>query len=391
LFLSYNITNKTNKMNNKSKAGLRTWIEVDKKAVTANYRLFRSLLSKKCRLMAVVKSNAYGHGLVPFSQEMEKLGADFLGVDSAVEAMTLRKHGIKIPILILGYTLKEMLSEAARNDASITVSNFTTLAALAGVKTGPVKIHIKVDSGMRRQGFSLADIPKVLAALKKLGKKIAVEGLYTHFAAAKNPAFPKDTEAQAENFKTWVKAFGKAGFTPLAHVGATAGAVLFPEYHFDMVRVGIGLYGLWPAKEIREYFRGRITLEPVLTWKTIVGEVKKIPRGSRIGYDFTERLIRDTTTAICPVGYWHGFPRALSSIGGVLVGGREARVLGRVSMDMIAVDVTGIPRVAVEDEVVLIGRQGKAEISAERVGDISDSSWYEIVTRLNPLVRRIYL
>jgi len=169
---------------------LRTWIEIDKKAIKKNYQIFRPIISKNCMFMSVVKSNAYGHGLVPFSREVERLGVDWLGVDSVVEGITLRNNSVKIPILVLGYTLASRLKEAIKNDISISVSNFQTLKEiLKNTTRGKVKIHIKTDTGMHRQGFLESDIPKLIKILKISKKKIVVEGLYTHFATAKNPPF----------------------------------------------------------------------------------------------------------------------------------------------------------------------------------------------------------
>ncbi len=388
--------------------GLRTWIEIDRKAIRHNFGVFRKLIKKKTKLMAVVKSNAYGHGLIDFSKEMEKLGADFLGVDSMTEARALRREGISLPILVLGYTMPELFSEAATDGISLTVSTFETLDAtrkFCGNQTStrkpsfhkvpPLKIHIKVDTGMHRQGFLLPDFPRLISFLKSKilnlkSPSILIEGLFTHFASAKNPAFPRDTKNQIAEFKKWITAFKQAGANPIIHAAATGGAMLFPESHFDMVRIGIGLYGLWPAKEVREHLKQRIMLRPVLTWKSFITEIKKLPLGSRIGYDLTEELSEDSTVAIVPIGYWHGYPRALSSIGRVVVRGKECKVLGRVSMDMLTIDVSRVPKPKVGDEVVALGGADSLPASATGLSHLLDASWYEVVTRLNPLIKRIY-
>lgn len=399
--------------------GLRTWIEVNQKAVRHNVGLFRRFLPKRALLMAVVKSNAYGHGLLPFAKEMEKLGADlvrskeplvpagtdrayrtsnrvnFLGVDSILEARALRREGVALPILVLGYTLPQFFAEAAENDISLTISSSESLAALNKARLAkPLMIHIKVDTGMHRQGFLATELPKILAFLLRIkdkGLRIEAEGLYTHFASAKNPAFPQDTQTQLAAFKKWVSAFQKAGLKPIVHAAATGGALLFPESHFDMVRIGIGLYGVHPSRETEAHFTGRLVLQPALSWKTIITEIKRVPKGARVGYDLTETLPRDSRLAILPVGYWHGYPRALSSIGRVLIRGRAARVIGRVSMDMLTVDVTEIPQARVGDEVILLGGSGKAVISADTLASLADLSPYELITRLNPLIKRLYV
>ena len=374
-----------------SRLGLRTWIEIDRTAIRHNFDVFKKLISPGTKLMAVVKSNAYGHGLIDFSREVEKLGVDFIGVDSITEARALRREGVGLPILVLGYTMPELFGEAVENDISLTVSTFETLEAIAKAKLSkPLKIHIKVDTGMHRQGFLAEDLPKILGKFKVQSSKLKVEGLYTHFASAKNPAFPKDTKEQMTEFLKWMLAFRKAGLHPLAHASATAGVMLFPQAQFDMVRIGIGLYGLWPAPEVREFLGDRIVLKPALIWKSIVTEIKKLPKGSRIGYDLTEELYQDSTIAIIPIGYWHGYPRALSSIGRAVVKGKECKVLGRVSMDMLIVDVTEVRHLNVGDEVVVMGGSENSPVSAMGLARAIDASWYEVVTRLNPLIKRIY-
>jgi len=378
----------------KQKNGLRTWIEIDKKAVEHNYQTIRGLLSPECKMMSVVKSNAYGHSLVDFSHEIENLGADWIGVDSVWEALALRKDGIKKPILVLGFTLPEKLEESAENDISITISSFEVLEVLKEIKSEKTaKIHIKVDTGMGRQGFLPQDLEKVLEFLLKIkdqGLRIETEGLYTHFASAKNPAFPKYTFGQIEIFKKWVEAFNGAGFDPIKHAAASSATLIFSESHFDLVRVGISMYGLWPSPEVEAFCREKIILKPVLSWKTVIGEIKDLPKGSKIGYDSTETLEKDSRIAVCPIGYWHGFPRALSSIGRVLINGKRCRVIGRVSMDMITIDVSKSGEVKIGDEVVIIGKQDGEEITASDLGYLSDTTNYEIITRINPLIKRIY-
>jgi len=391
-------------MDKKQKDGLRTWIEIDKKALNNNYKIFRSIIPKKCRLMSVVKSNAYGHGLVDFSKEISRLGADWLGVDTVVEALALRREGIKKPILILGYTRPSVFKEAVEADISITISTFESLEALEKIKTKkPIKIHIKVDTGMGRQGFLPQDLSSVLKSkiLNLKSPSIFIEGLYTHFAAAKNPSFPKYTYGQIEQFKKWVEAFHKAGFKPIIHSAASSGTLIFPESHFDMVRVGISFYGLWPSPEVKAFSKDKYKLQPILTWKTIVSEVKVLPKGSGVGYDLIETLEKDTKVAVCPIGYWHGYPRAFSSIGRVLIGGKQCRVIGRVSMDMIVIDVFSVKNVKVEDEVVILGKQGPAshkatqgkqeKVTADELATLSGTTNYEVVTRINPLIKRFYV
>ena len=378
-------------MKEDQKHNLRTWIEINQRALKNNYSIFRRLIGPKCLLMSVVKSNAYGHSLIDFSRATESLGIDWFGVDSIVEAESLRKAGLKKPILVLGYTLESKIGNAFKNNISLTVSDFSTLKNLKNIKIHghKLKIHIKIDTGMHRQGFFVSEIPAVIKILKSQ-PNIILEGVYTHFSSAKNPAFPSATFNQIEQFKKAIDLFESAGFKGfIKHTAATSGTIIFPQSHFDLVRIGIGLCGLWPSKETKEAFREKIKLEPVLSWKTIVGQIKSLPKGSKVGYDLTETLDRSSSVAILPIGYWHGFPRSLSSIGKVLIKGNEVKVIGRVSMDMISVDVTDVKNVKVGDEVILIGRSEKSEISVDDIAYLSDTINYEIVTRLNPLIKRI--
>ena len=370
---------------------MRTWIEIDKKAIAHNYRLFRKFIGSKVRLMGVVKSNAYGHNLIEFSQELEHLGVDWFGVDSITEALTLREEKIKKPILVLGHVLPGMFEEARKKDISVTISNFAILQVVFKLPKNKIqlKVHIKVDTGMHRQGFQLYEQKELLEALKK-NKTIQIEGLYTHFAEAKNPRSGDATRRQIKEFEEWTKAFHEAGFDPIVHASATGGALLYPKAHFGMVRVGIGLYGLWPSGEAEQYLSHRLTLKPTLSWKAVVSEIKDVKKGERVGYDFTEMLMRNTRLAVVPIGYWHGFPRLLSARGRVLIHGKPARVVGRVSMDMIVVDVTDIPQAKVGDIATIIGRDGKEVIKAGELASYAATTHYEIVTRLNPLMKKFY-
>lgn len=376
--------------------GLRTWIEIDKTSIKKNYRTFRKLTKRDCLLLSVVKSNAYGHDLIEFSKEMDKLGTDWLGVDSVTEALALRDAGVTKPILILGYTLPERFAEASEKNISLTISSKENLSNLLkffqkNKNSNPARIHLKIDTGMHRQGFFLAHLSQMIKILKNRSDRMIIEGIYTHFAAAKNPSSSKDTRDQIQEFKEAIGIIRRAGFNPIRHAAATSGTIVFPEAHFDMVRIGIGLYGHWPSEETKAVFEQSIKLHPAITWKTIIGEIKNLPKGSRLGYDFTETLKKDSKIAICPIGYWHGYPRNLSSIGKVLINGQKAKIIGRISMDMIIIDVSDIKTPKIGQEVVLLGENKKEMISADEIAHLANTTSYEIITRLNPLMRRFYI
>jgi len=283
-----------------------------------------------------------------------------------------------------------MLKKVALNNLSITVSslsNLQILPDLLGKKK--IKIHLKLDTGMHRQGFYQDDLQKVLNFINK-NKNIILEGSYTHFAAAKNPAFPQETKKQLASFQNWIKILIGKGYKPICHAAATAGAILYPDAQLNMVRVGIGLYGLWPSKEAKAFALERLKLKPVMQWKTIISEIKNVSKGEQIGYDFTESVDQNSKIAILPVGYWHGYPRSLSSIGHVLVGGKRCKILGRISMDMTIINISDVPGAKVSDAVCLLGKSGQEEISADDLAYLADTINYEIVTRINPLIKKMY-
>lgn len=370
-----------------SKNMLRTWIEIDKKAINHNISEFRKIIKPNIKLMAIIKSNAYGHGLVDFAKTAENK-VDWFGVDSIIEGLKLRQKGIKKPILVLGYTLPYCLKEASNSDLSLTVSTLELIKKIGELKNKP-KIHIKIDSGMHRQGFLLEDLPKVIKLLKQF--KLAPEGLYTHLAAAKDRLYPSFSLKQIETFKKanelFKSAFPKKNY--LRHVAASAGALLYPEAHFDMVRIGIGLYGMFPTKE--SGMQTNAKLKPALAWKSIIGEIKTVSKNSFIGYDLTEKVLKSSRLAIIPVGYWHGFDRGFSSCGEILVKGKRCRVLGRVSMDMVVIDVLNVPNIKIGDEVIILGPSGRKKITAEDMALKIGTTNYEIITRINPLIKRFYL
>lgn len=369
----------------------RTWIEINTQKLRHNMTEFLKYIPKKTELMAVVKSNAYGHGIVGIAQTLslfprfQKRG--WFGVDSLVEGIRLRKDGIIAPILVLGFTLPNRMQEAAKHNIAITISTLESLKILQTIKNIP-KTHLKFDTGMHRQGFFKKDLPAVLEVLKKI-PNVRLKGVYTHFALAKDPEDYTFTHQQYSDFQEVVGVIKKKYPNILCHAAATGGALLFPQTHADMVRIGIGLYGYFPSLEAKTHLQKKVFLQPILSWKSIISEIKKVQKGLGVGYDLTCRVSRNTTIAVIPIGYWHGYDRGLSSCGLVLVRGKRARVLGRVSMDMIIVDITDIPKVSIGDTVTIIGSQGKETITAEEIADMLGTSAYEVLTRINPLIYKI--
>jgi alanine racemase len=370
----------------------KTWVAIKKSAIRHNVTVFRKHLKSKVKLWAVVKSNAYGHGLVAFAKLADTAGVDGFCVDSVVEGVKLREADIIKPILVLGPTVSPdgFFADAVKNDITITVSTRETLARLAASRRKP-NFHLKVDTGMHRQGFYPEQVSAVVRDVKRYKLQKCFTGIYTHFASAKDVNYPTFTDEQFRVFKQAVTVCERAGFTRLVrHAAATGGTLANNRYHLDAVRIGIGLYGLWPSRELEMQRGSEFKLEPVLSWHTIVSEVKMVAPGGYIGYDLTERVTKSARMAVLPIGYWHGFDRGFSSVGTVIIRGKHARVLGRVSMDLIVVDVTGIP-CRQGDRATLIGKQGKAIISAADFAQIIGTTHYEAVTRINPLIERIVI
>ena len=374
---------------------MKTWIEINKKNLNSNLSQFRKLVGEKVKIMGVVKANAYGHGLVVISKIIEK-NVDWFGVDSLVEGIELRKNNIKKPILALGYVELGDLKTAVKNKLSLTVYNKETIDCLGKI---PIKnpyfnpkVHLKLETGTGRQGIQENDLFDFLKSLKKY-PSIKIEGASTHYANIEDTTDSSYAKNQLAVFRRMVVAIEAEGFKiPFKHTACSAAAILFPETRFDMVRLGISMYGLWSSKEtkaIANSGKNKLNLKPAIFWKTKIAQLKKIKSGAAIGYGLTEILSRDSLIAILPIGYFDGYDRKLSSIGNVLIRGQRCKILGRVCMNMIIVDATDLKNVKIEDEAVLLGKQGKEEITAEEIAQKIGTINYEVISRINPLIPRV--
>jgi alanine racemase len=367
----------------------RTWIEVDYSAITKNVRTLNAFLADSVSLMAVVKSNAYGHGMVGSAKAALAGGAEWLAVDEISEALALRKEGIKAPILVLGYTLPELYKVAAQRKISLMISSLESLQELSKMKfMKQLHIHLKFETGLHRQGIMSSHVQQVIRVISGDNFPAVIQGVYTHFSMIEDPMAQDYSIMQRDALKAIVAKLNAKGFTPTVHASSSAGILFSKDFHFDMARTGIATYGLWPSREIHRWAKDT-TLIPALTWKTIVTEIKIVEKGSKVGYDMTHTLNRNSRIAIIPVGYWHGLFRSLSNKGFVLVGGKKANILGRVSMDLTIIDVTDVPSVRIGSEVVLIGTQGKESATADEMAEMAGTINYEVVTRINPLLPRI--
>lgn len=368
----------------------KTWVEISQSALRHNLGEVRKLVNP-AKVMAVVKANAYGHGFLEIAQLANKNGADWFGVDQVDEAMVLRKAGIKKPVLILGYTPLERIRDAVKNNISFVAYQAETLkeAARVGTKKRPARIHLKLETGLTRQGIASQDLMPLVHLIQKLGSSIVIEGASTHYANIDDTSDATYAYEQLSRFRELIAILREHGIDPpWKHTACSTAAFLFPEMRFNLIRLGISLYGLW-SSERTKFGAKTLKLKAVLTWKTLVAQIKKIPSGTSVGYGLTERVKRDSIVAVIPIGYADGFDRmGMSRKGEVLIRGKRCKVLGRVCMNMCMVDVTSVNGVRTEDEVVIIGCQGKDEIAAEDVADHCGTNNYEVVSRISALIKR---
>ncbi len=372
------------------RSGRPTWVEIDLSAIGNNTRLLKSLVGSQVRLLATLKADAYGHGALKVARTVLHNGASMLGVATVSEAAPLRKAGIDAPILVFGYVPLWQMREAVRLGLTVTLYSTEAARALsrAALALGQtVKVHVKIDSGMGRLGIRAEQIDEILALMRDITALpgIAVEGLYTHFAMA-DTQDQTHVRLQLARFQRVLQVVeGHQLRPPLVHAANSAATISLPEAHFDMVRPGIALYGMDPSMEVRLPAGFR----PALSFKTQVAQVKVIPAGECISYGCTYITERSTRVAVLPVGYADGFRRTPRAWGTVLIHGQEAPLLGRVCMDQCMVDVSHIPQARMGDEVVLIGRQGTAVLSAEQVAQRLGTINYEVVSEILARVPRV--
>jgi alanine racemase len=367
-----------------------TWVEIDLGAIAENTRRIKALVGPTVEVLASLKADAYGHGALKVARTVLRNGATRLGLATVSEAAPLREAGIREPILIFGYTPPWQAREAVRLDLTLTIYALDTARALARAAQAlgrPVRVHVKVDTGMGRLGLRAEDPESIAAFIAELHTLpgIIVEGIFTHFAKA-DSLDQRHTRLQLRRFEQVLRMLDAHGLRPpLVHAANSAATLTLPETHYNMVRPGIALYGLAPSAEVPlpPGFR------PALAFKTQVAQVKDIPAGECISYGCTYITTAPTRIAVLPVGYADGFRRAPRNWGEVLIRGQRAPILGRVCMDQCMVDVTHIPGVRMGDEVVLIGRQGNAALTAEEVAERLGTINYEVVAEILARVPRV--
>jgi alanine racemase len=368
--------------------GRPTVAEIDLGALAFNYRQIRRRILRGVKVMGVVKADAYGHGALPISLKLEQLGVGYLGVALSEEGVHLRQGGVKAPILVLGGVYREDVDWIFRFRLTPVVfqkESLQLLAQEAERRKKKVKAHLKVDTGMGRLGVPLRLLPAFLEEVQRF-PRVEMEGILSHYATADETENPF-TGRQWETFREALSIAESMGFCfKYKHISNSAGLTAFTPLSGNMVRPGIILYGSYPSPE----FRNLIKLKPLMTLKTRIGLLKKVPAGEGISYGGTFVTKRESLIATLPVGYADGYNRKLSNQGEVLIRGRRAPVIGRVCMDYIMADVTDIPKACQGDEVVLMGRQGKEQITAEEIAEKIGSISYEVLCLVGKRVPRVY-
>lgn len=366
----------------------RTYLKIDLNKLEHNFNCVRNKLPDDVKILGVIKANAYGHGAVEIGEFLDDK-CDFFGVACIEEAVELKKAGIKTPILILGRVFPFDIETAVKYDVRIPIFSYEDAVALSNeaVKQGKnVPFHFCIDTGMSRIGFQVneesADICKSITELPN----IFAEGLFSHFATADEKDLSKTVE-QRNQYKKFCKMLcDREVEIPIKHLNNSAGIMNFDE-HFDMCRMGIVTYGLYPSDEVD---KGILDLEPIMSWHTKIAHIKDLEPNREISYGGTFKTDRVTKVATVPVGYADGFPRCLSNKGKVIINGKYAKILGRVCMDQFMVDVSDI-ECNVNDEVVLFGTQKNAHISLEELSNSAYSFNYELPCRIPLRVNRVYV
>ncbi len=369
----------------------RAQVNINLDAIRSNINEIRRHLKKDTKLMVIVKADAYGHGAVAVSKALENGLADAFGVAIIEEAVELRKAGITKPILILGFTPKEQFDLVVSYDVIQTVYQYEMAQELSkeAIKQGKTaKIHIKVDTGMSRLGFS--DSQESITEIKKIStlKGLYIEGIFSHFANA-DEKDKSSVNDQIRRFNDFYRQLENEGIhIPIRHMANSAGVIEFPNAQYEMVRCGIVTYGLYPSEYVNHSFANLI---PAMELKSHVVYIKEVPSGTGISYGSTYITKRKTKVATIPVGYADGYSRNLSNVGKVIIRGKYAPIIGRICMDYFMVDVTDIEDVTQGDTVTLLGKDGDCVISAKTLALWSHSFPYEMVCTVGKRIPRVFL
>lgn len=375
---------------------MQSEVYISKKNLWFNLKTLKKAIGSGPKIMVVVKANAYGHdmNLIALLCQKSKL-VDYFGVCEIKEALLLRKLGIKLPIVALSYAAieKDLFALAIKNNIEIGISDWPSVRALSKIAQNLRKtayIHLKLETGLNRLGFRQNEI-KVIEKIARL-PFIKIKGVFSHLAAVEEKRYTY-TEYQRAQFLKFISELKKRKIIPhssLCHLAASAAALVLPQTRFNLVRLGISLYGLYPSSEIKKILKAKkIQLKPVLSWQTKVVALKEAKKGETIGYGCTFPVLKPMRLAVLAVGYADGYDRTLSNRGFVLIKGQKAPIVGRVAMNLTVVDVSKIKNsVKIGERAVLIGREGKEEITADDLARWAKTINYEITTRINWQIKR---
>ncbi len=365
--------------------GRSTWLEIDLERIRSNYHVIRGLVPARTRILCVVKDDAYGHGAVRVAQVLQEEGAEWFAVATLEEALQLRQAGIKGRVLVFGYVPPSGVPTAIECGITLSVPNDNVAAELAKAALGQrLVVHLKVDTGMGRNGVLADNAMDVLHALRGM-KSIELEGIYSHFSCADSDE--SYSSMQLRRFEKILHQTTVEGIRPpMAHLCNSAGILTMKTATFEGVRPGLLLYGLSPLEGVP--IAG---LRPAMSMKSRLIAFKQVPGGYGIGYGRTYLTYKPTIVGILPVGYTDGYSRLLSNKASVLIGGKRAPVIGRVTMDQIMIDLSEIPGVTIGDEAVLMGEAGNQRITAGDLGSLEQSISYEVLSTVGKLVPRVYL
>ena len=375
------LSSRSKKEEGASTGNRRCWVEVDGRALRHNLKVLRGLLERGTRLMAVVKANAYGHGLVRMARELEAIGVDWLGVANIAEGMAIRDAGVRLPILLLSATLPEEMDDAIRQNLTLTLSSFEEAKRLdraARSLQRQAEVHFKIDTGMGRLGCWHADARRELDRIRRL-PGLVVRGLCTHFASADDNAGLTLAQWNA------ISPFFAENENLLRHAANSPAVTRRYGFDADMVRVGLALYGIAPNPDDQG-----LGLKPVLEWKSRVTLLHEVARGRTVSYGATYRVLSPQRHAVVAMGYGDGYFRLHSNASHLLVRGQRCPIRGRVTMDQIMIDVTGVAGCRVGDEVVALGAQGAEEIQARELAIQAHTIPWEILTNIGARVPRVY-
>lgn len=368
------------------------YIELSSKNLIHNVKSLRAQAKKGTKVSVAVKGNAYGHGEREVVKVLEG-HVDYFQIDSIEELRILRKV-TKKSVLLLGYVQKSDLGDVIKLGAILSVyslEQLKSISAMAEMLKRKQEVHLSVDAHLGREGFMPETLPEVFEYLKK-NKNLKLAGVYAHFANIEDTNNFTHAKRQIKRYEEVLKLVAKHGFKKIfTHMSATSGLLVYEKAQGvnALVRLGIGAYGMWPSKHIEFMYKQKLELLPVLSWKTKVAQVKELPAGHTVGYGLTHMTYEPTRVAVIPQGYADGLDRRMSNNGEVLIRGARCKIIGRVSMNMCTVDVTHLDQVGLEDEVVIIGTQGKEKISAEDIAQNIGTINYEVTTRLSSLLPRI--